>query len=624
MSAWTWLTSWFRARPSPQPKGGTVTFKPKDLVWDTSTTTGTGDIHLAGVAPQINYRPPKDVYVVGDTFDYKYVSINRNEWEIGLGTYTALNTIARTTVYDSSNNGALVDFKSGTKNFWGDFPAQKIALLATINTDISRIYWFSATVNTDIGAALNAFMATVSDTNFGGGIRGGIVMLPLGRFFTTVQIVVPYAVRLCGQGKRTTSIIAQGGVFPINTAVVRLGRVSDGIVFDTAVQDLMVDCNLIAGSIGIYSDSLNEGCGCFRTLVKDAKDTGIFYDAGCEHFDNVDIEIGMSNAAANYGVKVLGSGWPSGGVPVSFRRVTIVGAGIGNMLACFLARNAAIYVDDMHMEGATDGLLIDGSNVSGVVEVIDGTGMTNTVHFNGGSSQLVILSLYATFSIVNLLLDDLTGTAINDVSYVPMWTRQQPYVALPPTVVTTSPYAVTELDQTIVANRSGASVGLSLPSAVDNTGRVLRIKATQPQLVESLGSDVVPLRGGAAQSSILPPVTGAWAVLQSNGANWVVVEQSELVSPVVSTAASSYVVTDTDTAISFTGTGCNVTLPSAASYPGRQLLMRTTTANPVNSLASNIGTLNGGVTSAILVATAGKWTILQSDGGSFWQVMAAN
>lgn len=66
-----------------------------------------------------------------------------------------------------------------------------------------------------------------------------------------------------------------------------------------------------------------------------------------------------------------------------------------------------------------------------------------------------------------------------------------------------------------------------------------------------------------------------------------------------------------------------LTLPSAATYSGRIIRVRTITANTVVSAGPDVVPLVGGSAStAILAATAGKWADLQSDGTN-WQIMAA-
>lgn len=89
-------------------------------VFETSTTTGTGSLTLAGTAPT-GFRPFSAVMTSpSDTCMYLIQGVDGSgnvtaEWELGIGTYTASNTLARTTVIASSNAGSLVNFSAGTK-----------------------------------------------------------------------------------------------------------------------------------------------------------------------------------------------------------------------------------------------------------------------------------------------------------------------------------------------------------------------------------------------------------------------------------------------------------------------------------------------------------------------------
>ncbi len=72
------------------------------------------------------------------------------------------------------------------------------------------------------------------------------------------------------------------------------------------------------------------------------------------------------------------------------------------------------------------------------------------------------------------------------------------------------------------------------------------------------------------------------------------------------------------------GSACTVTLPSAASYTGRCITIKTIQAQQVDSASSNVVPLAGGAAgTAILAATAGKWAMLVSDGTN-WEIMAGN
>lgn len=72
------------------------------------------------------------------------------------------------------------------------------------------------------------------------------------------------------------------------------------------------------------------------------------------------------------------------------------------------------------------------------------------------------------------------------------------------------------------------------------------------------------------------------------------------------------------------GSTCIVTLPSASTYSGREITIKTTQAQTVISASSNVISLDGTTTStAILPATIGKWATLVSNGTN-WVIMASN
>ena len=86
-----------------------------DRAKETTTTTGTGNVALAGAVAQ--YIAFSDFMADGDTTLYAIVGQSGTEWETGVGTYeTTGDELIRTTVLNSSNAGALVSFSAGTKD----------------------------------------------------------------------------------------------------------------------------------------------------------------------------------------------------------------------------------------------------------------------------------------------------------------------------------------------------------------------------------------------------------------------------------------------------------------------------------------------------------------------------
>lgn len=98
----------------------------EDRVKETTTTTGTGNVTLAGAAT--GYRAFSAVMANNDTC--LYVIEGGAEWEVGIGTFvSATPALARTTVLSSSNAGALVNFSAGTKNVFLTLSADRLPLV---------------------------------------------------------------------------------------------------------------------------------------------------------------------------------------------------------------------------------------------------------------------------------------------------------------------------------------------------------------------------------------------------------------------------------------------------------------------------------------------------------------
>ena len=94
-----------------------------DRVQETSTTVGTGSFALAGAVT--GYQTFDAVLNTADTTLYTAAQQGGPEWEVGVGTFTAPSTLARTTIISSSNGGSIVNFSAGTKNVFIGLPASK-------------------------------------------------------------------------------------------------------------------------------------------------------------------------------------------------------------------------------------------------------------------------------------------------------------------------------------------------------------------------------------------------------------------------------------------------------------------------------------------------------------------
>jgi len=113
-----------------------------DRVKETTTTTGTGTVNLAGAEEGFE----SFVAGIGDGNETFYSIFAGTEFEVGRGTVTDAtpDTLSRTTVFSSSNSDNLVDFSAGEKTVICTYPASKapsasMDATAYINTHNSTI-----------------------------------------------------------------------------------------------------------------------------------------------------------------------------------------------------------------------------------------------------------------------------------------------------------------------------------------------------------------------------------------------------------------------------------------------------------------------------------------------------
>ena len=113
-----------------------------DRVLETTTTTGSGTITLAGAQP--GYQ---SFSVIGNANQTYYTITTNGAWEVGIGTYTASGTtLSRDTVLASSNSGQRLTLPSGSKNVFVTYPAEK-----SVNFDVSGNITALSGVITNVG-----------------------------------------------------------------------------------------------------------------------------------------------------------------------------------------------------------------------------------------------------------------------------------------------------------------------------------------------------------------------------------------------------------------------------------------------------------------------------------------
>lgn len=204
-----------------------------DRVKETTVVTGTGPATLLGAAS--GYRTFASQLSIGDTCAYAIVNANASEWEVGIGTYSAANTLTRTTVHASTNSNAAVVFTAGTKDAF---------LSPTAETVLSDVTSTDGTV-------------TLTKT-------GSIVDLSVAVAAATTNVIVQVR-------NNTGEMLTKGTVVYINDALGQLPTVAKALATSDATS---------AQTLGMISADLANNSNGYVTIIGLIQDinTGAYQD----------------------------------------------------------------------------------------------------------------------------------------------------------------------------------------------------------------------------------------------------------------------------------------------------------------------------------------------------------
>ena len=125
-----------------------------DRIKETTTTTGTSTYTLAGAATGF-----QAFSAIGDGNTTYYCCTDGTDFEVGLGTFTLTGTtLARTTILESTNGGAAVNWGAGTKDIFCTLPASKAIFKAADGSVEGQQF-----TGTTVAGNLQFLNSTISD-----------------------------------------------------------------------------------------------------------------------------------------------------------------------------------------------------------------------------------------------------------------------------------------------------------------------------------------------------------------------------------------------------------------------------------------------------------------------------
>ena len=151
-----------------------MAFVLNDRVKETTTSTGTGTINLAGAADTF------ETFVAGigttNTCFYCISHQTANEFEVGIGTVTdaSPDTLSRDTFISSSNSDSAGNLSAGTKDVFCTYPASRAPSASMLATTYVTTHNSTLSDDQTIDSGVLAGPVTVTGTQT---ITGNVVII---------------------------------------------------------------------------------------------------------------------------------------------------------------------------------------------------------------------------------------------------------------------------------------------------------------------------------------------------------------------------------------------------------------------------------------------------------------
>lgn len=241
----------------------------------------------------------------------------------------------------------------------------------------------------------------------------GVVYVPSGNHMISDTLYVPTFVVIMGTGRNSTGTITASSTFPTDgRPMIRLGRVTDSIVFGCRVENLYIDAASRAGTI-IYSLNANEQSGIKSVLAFGFTQYGFRFDnSSGVHIEDVEVYPQASGATTGIYLNQLALD-----NVISSATVGVSGP-LVNGIHIFAAQCTCAAI---HVENCTTGIRLD-TNSSGLLVGVNAAGgppNVGDVILTTGGAHHIGLGLVKN-NATRLITDSFAGF-VNSDPFVMLW-----------------------------------------------------------------------------------------------------------------------------------------------------------------------------------------------------------
>jgi hypothetical protein len=280
---------------------------------------------------------------------------------------------------------------------------------------IGKMFRFIKATGTASGDKAALDTAIASFTTDGSIQAGGLLLLEAKRFYFDNTYTIPTAFVARGMGRNATGLEASGS-FPTDTRLIQLGT-PGALAFGCRLENLYVDCNDVAGSTGVYSETINEQSGVFDVLIRRFKKYGWHLsDAGGggiqpDNFSGRGIEFTISSTPDAGAIALYCNNSTSITRIRELHDITVnaLGAVQVNAVGIKLTGCAGAELSGIHVEKVVTGL--ETSSPCNVHGFEGHSTVTNVVRVLSAASG-------STVTLTNIMRNGATNTVVDDVKSI--------------------------------------------------------------------------------------------------------------------------------------------------------------------------------------------------------------